>query len=94
MKSWNNRTNKDCFGNGNPSNIDHVWPISMGGANIKENKMRLSQISNASKSNKTKGKINGIKFGVVRAITQDGKIYGRMQIRKKDGLWEFIEPVL
>ena len=93
MKSWNKDTNKDCFGNGNPSDIDHIWPTSKGGSNISENKMRLSKESNREKNDKTKGKVNGIRFSVVRAMNSNGDVYGKMQIKNSNDEWEWVEVI-
>jgi len=44
--------------------------------------MYLSELSNNQKSNKTKGKINEIRFSVIRAIDKEGNVYGRLKIYK------------
>ncbi len=86
MKSWNKKENKDCFGNRMPTDIDHAWPKSKGGSNIKENRQLLSKESNKAKGDNTKGTINGIRYAVKRMTSKDGHVYGVMMI-KIDGEW-------
>ena len=93
MKSWNSKNNLDCFGNGNPTNLDHIWPLSKGGANNIINKQKISVISNEQKADKTKGKIDNIRFSVVRATDSLGNVYGKMQIKNSNDEWEWVEPV-
>ena len=87
VKSWSKSKNKDCFKNGIPEDVDHIYPLSKGGSNILENKQILSKESNFLKGQKTKGKIGtNWRFSILQKTTSEGKIYGTMCIRHKD--WE------
>ena len=84
-KSYDKKTSTDCFENKGPPEVDHVYPTSLDGSNIKENKILLTKKSNNEKADKTKGKIGeNWRFAVVRKKNKDGKVYGTMHIRKKD----------
>ena len=97
-KSWNNAKNLDCFENGNPKTIDHVWPTSKGGSNGKINQMFISLTSNQSMENKTKGRIGQYRWSKIKAQTKDGTIYGILRIRhdseEDKTKWITITPVL
>ena len=94
IQSWNKRTSKDCFGNGNPTTVDHIWPTASDGAAAKDNTLTLSKASNEEKANKTSGKINGIRFSITKKSIKNGKIYGRMVIQKqKGGEWYLVVPI-
>ena len=96
VKSWNNSTNLDCFGNGNPNDSDHIYPESLGGSNKKINKQKLSIISNAEKKNKTKGKIGSEwRFAILKQIKGD-VVFGVMFIRNKNwpqNHWQEVTPI-
>ena len=96
VKSWNNDTNLDCFGNAKPDDVDHIYPASLGGTETKKNKQRLSIASNRQKKNKTKGKIDSSwRFAVIKQ-TKGDSVYGIMYIRKKEwpsDQWHEVIPV-
>ena len=94
MKSWNSKENLDCFGNGSPTDLDHIWPLSKGGANNTINKQRISVISNRDKADKTKGKIGDTRFSIVRTTDSKGNVYGKMQIKNSNNKWEWVKPVI
>ncbi len=61
---------KDIFGNYCSSfEKDHIYPLSRGGSNFKENIQYICRESNREKSDKTKGYVNGKYFYI--------KHYGR-----------------
>lgn len=84
-----NYNGTDCFGITGIFTTDHIYPLSLGGSDIKENLQTLSQLANQIKKNWTKGKIGNWKFAIIKKTTKDGQIYGQMIIRNKD--WGFDE---
>ena len=97
-KSWNKAKNYDCFENGNPKTIDHVWPLSKGGSNGKTNQMYISLISNQLMGNKTKGRIGQYRWSKVKVNTKDNVVYGILRIRHDSEVdktnWITVIPVL
>lgn len=62
---------------------DHIYPLAEGGSNNKQNIQKLCRVSNREKADKTKGKINGIRFSVKHAgRDNNNKIIGKMVLIK------------
>lgn len=75
---------KDIFNNTCSSfGDDHIQPLAKNGSNNRKNIQQLCRASNEAKADKTKGKINGIRFSVIPAgVDNNKKIIGKMKIIK------------
>ena len=97
-KSWDSLKNLDCFENGNPKTIDHIWPKSKGGSNGKINQMHISLVTNQLMGDKTKGRIGQYRWSKVKAVTKDKTVYGILRIRhdseQEKTKWITITPIL
>lgn len=62
---------------------DHIYPLAKDGSNNKLNIQKLCEASNREKADKTKGKVNGIRFSV-KHVGRDNnnKIIGEMVLIK------------
>ena len=77
----------DIFGLTGKETKDHIWPLAKDGSSAKLNIQLLSEESNALKGDRTKGKINGLRFSITETgRSASGKIIGKMKVLK-NGKW-------
>ncbi len=77
FKNYCNVPKKTCDEKTKCWTFDHIWPKSKKGYNGIENLEALHCKNNLDKDQKTRGKVNGIRFAIIPASTIEGKKVGK-----------------